>query len=120
MKAEKHGSPEDQKRRDGGPPQLESWHIAKEKEDVSTKDAARFRASVETDPANDLESKQEACQIAKADESRKLLTDQQVGLEDDVHGPGLSEWLRGSYLFLLAAAWVDPGRSALQSAEQWC
>ena len=22
--------------------------------------------------------------------------------------------------FLLAAAWVDPGRSALQSAEQWC
>ena len=21
--------------------------------------------------------------------------------------------------FLLAAAWVDPGRSALQSAEQW-
>ena len=23
-------------------------------------------------------------------------------------------------LFLLAAAWVDPGRSALQSAEQWC
>ena len=23
-------------------------------------------------------------------------------------------------IFLLAAAWVDPGRSALQSAEQWC
>ena len=22
--------------------------------------------------------------------------------------------------FLLAAAWVDPGRNALQSAEQWC
>ena len=22
--------------------------------------------------------------------------------------------------FLLAAAWVDPGRSALQSAEHWC
>ena len=21
---------------------------------------------------------------------------------------------------MLAAAWVDPGRSALQSAEQWC
>ena len=25
-----------------------------------------------------------------------------------------------NHLFLLAAAWVDPGRSALQSAEQWC
>ena len=24
------------------------------------------------------------------------------------------------HFFLLAAAWVDPGRSALQSAEQWC
>ena len=24
------------------------------------------------------------------------------------------------FFFLLAAAWVDPGRSALQSAEQWC
>ena len=83
-KAGKHGSPEDQKRRDGGPPQLQSWHSAKEKGEGSTKDAARFRASVETDPANDLESKQEACHITKADESRKLLTDQQLGSEDDV------------------------------------
>ena len=24
------------------------------------------------------------------------------------------------FFFWLAAAWVDPGRSALQSAEQWC
>ena len=28
--------------------------------------------------------------------------------------------LAKSFFFLLAAAWVDPGRSALQSAEQWC
>ena len=27
---------------------------------------------------------------------------------------------RAELFFLLAAAWVDPGRSALQSAEQWC
>ena len=27
--------------------------------------------------------------------------------------------LKGAF-FLLAAAWVDPGRNALQSAEQWC
>jgi len=26
----------------------------------------------------------------------------------------------GCRFFLLVAAWVDPGRSALQSAEQWC
>ena len=42
-KAGKHGSPEDQKRRDGGPRRLQSWHSAKEKGEVSTKDAARFR-----------------------------------------------------------------------------
>jgi len=41
-------------------------------------------------------------------------------------GPGIflddSSLLRfaSDPFFLLAAAWVDPGRSALQSAEQWC
>ena len=30
------------------------------------------------------------------------------------------EGLRGALFFLLAAAWVDPGRNALQSAEQRC
>ena len=39
-KAGKHGSPEDQKRRDGGPPQIQSWHTTKEKGEVSTMDAA--------------------------------------------------------------------------------
>ena len=28
--------------------------------------------------------------------------------------------LQAQHFFLLAAAWVGPGRSALQSAEQWC
>ena len=28
-------------------------------------------------------------------------------------------WRKKRVFFLLAAAWVDPGRSALQSAEQW-
>ena len=34
-----------------------------------------------------------------------------------VLGRGRIQWAR---FFLLAAAWVDPGRSALQSAEQRC
>ena len=36
-----------------------------------------------------------------------------TGIRSD--GENLYGWF-----FLLAAAWVDPGRSALQSAEQWC
>lgn len=57
--------------------------VRKKKEEASTKDAAFFGASVETDPANDLESKHEACQNTKADESRKLPTDQQLDLDDE-------------------------------------
>ena len=41
---------------------------------MTKKDAACFRASAETDPANNLESKPEACQITKAN-------DQPLGLE---------------------------------------
>ena len=74
---------EDQKRRDGGPPRLQSWHSAQEKGGVSAKDAACYRASVDTDPANDLEPKREACWTTKTDEPRKLKTDQQFGLEED-------------------------------------
>ena len=33
--------------------------------------------------------------------------------------PPLCKWPEVGF-FLLAAAWVGPGRSALQSAEQWC
>ena len=33
---------------------------------------------------------------------------------------GFGETRRKHLFFLLAAAWVGPGRSALQSAEQWC
>ena len=83
LKAGKHGSPEDQKRRDCGPPQLQSWHTGREKGEIVTKDAARFRVSVETNPANDLEAKQEACQTTKTGESRQRLTDQQIGFEED-------------------------------------
>ena len=83
-KAGKHGLPEDQKRRDCGPPQLQSLQTMQEKGEELINDAARFRASVETDPADDMESKQEACQITKASESRHLLTDQQIGFEEAV------------------------------------
>ena len=86
-KAGKHGSPEDQKRRNAGPPQLQTrhtLHTVREKGKEPIFDAARFRASVETDPANDIESEREACQITKANESRQLLNDQQICFEENV------------------------------------
>ena len=85
-KAGKHGSPEDQKRRNSGPPQLQIWHTlhtVREKEKEPIFDAARFRASVETDPANDIELKGEACQTTKANESWQRLTDQQIGFDEN-------------------------------------
>ena len=56
LKAGEHGSPEDQKRRNSGPPILQNLHIGhtvQEKEKESSVDAARLRASVETDLVND-------------------------------------------------------------------
>ena len=72
LKAGEHGSPEDQKRRNSGPPQpqnLHTVHTRQEKEKEPSFDAARFRASVETDPANDLDLQKEVCQTTKANES---------------------------------------------------
>ena len=80
-KAGKHGSPEDQKRRDSGPPQLQSGHMVQEKGSESIYDAACFRASVETDPAKDIELKGEACQAAKANDFWQLQIDQQRGFD---------------------------------------
>ena len=82
-RAGKHGSPEDQKRRDIGPPQLQSWNSAQEKGGVSANGAACYRASVRTDPAIDLEAKPEACRTTEIDQSRKLQTDKQLGPEED-------------------------------------
>ena len=82
-KAGKHGSPEDQKRRDIGPPQLQSWNSAQEKGGVSANGAACYRASARTDPAIDLEAKPEACRTTEIDQSRKLQTDKQLGPEED-------------------------------------
>ena len=47
-------------------------------------DAARFRASVKTDPTKDIESEREACQVTKANESRQPLNDQQICFEENV------------------------------------
>ena len=41
----------------------------------------------------------------------------QSALQSAYHNPQLDE---NELFFLLAAAWVDPGRNALQSAEQRC
>ena len=85
-KAGKHGSPEDQIRRNSGPPQFQTrhtLHTVREKGKEPIFDAARFRASVKNDPANDLELKGDACQATKANESRQLLTDQQIGFDEN-------------------------------------
>ena len=82
LKAGEHGSPEDQKRRNSGPPKLQNLHIGhtvQEKEKESSFDAARLRASVETDPVNDLDLQKEVCQTTKSNESEQLLAKQQTG-----------------------------------------
>ena len=81
LKAGKHGSPEDQKRRDIGPPQLQSCISAQEKGVSSTDGAACYRASVETDTVTDPEGKPEACRTAEMDQSRKLQANKQLGPE---------------------------------------
>ena len=43
-----------------------------------------------------------------------------VGLLPGSGVAGSSKGNSGSKFFLLAAAWVCPGRSALQSAKHWC
>ena len=56
-KAGEHGSLEDQKRRNFGPPQLQnlpSLMPMQEKEKGPSLDAARLRASADADPANDV------------------------------------------------------------------
>ena len=60
------------RRRNSGPPQFQPWHtlhIVQEKGNEPNFNAARFRASVETDLTNDIELKR-ACQTTKANESR--------------------------------------------------
>ena len=86
-KAGMHGSPEDHKRRNAGPPQLQArhtLHTVREKGEEPIFDAARFRASVKTDPTKDIESEREACQVTKANESRQPLNDQQICFEEKV------------------------------------
>ena len=81
LKAGEHGSLEDQKRRNFGPPQLQNLHTLytmQEKEKELSFDAARLRASVETDPVNDSDLKEEAYQNTKENESKQLFADQQI------------------------------------------
>ena len=81
LKAGEHGSPEDQKRRNSGPPLLQNLHIGhtvQEKEKESSVDAARLRASVETDLVNDLDLHKEVCQTTKLNEAEQLLAKQQT------------------------------------------
>ena len=86
LKAGEHGSTEDQKRRDSGPPRFQSLHAlhtVQEKEREPNFDAARLRVSVETELANDADLKKEACQTTKANESNQLLSDQQTGFDQN-------------------------------------
>ena len=83
-KAGEHGSLEDQKRRNSGPPQLQNSHLLhtmQEREYEPRCDAARLRAPVDTDPVTESAPKGKACQDIKEDEPKQLLADQQIALD---------------------------------------
>ena len=98
LKAGEHGSPEDQKRRNFGPPQLQklqTLHTMQEKEKEPCLDAARLRASVEADPANDSDLKEKACQNTKGNKSKQLFADQQVA--DDQNETSKQAQIKSGY-----------------------
>ena len=83
-KAGEHGSLEDQKRRNPGPPQLQNLHVLhtmQEREYEPSCDAARLRAPVDTDPVTESALKGKACQDIKENEPKQLLADQQIAFD---------------------------------------
>ena len=83
-KAGEHGSLEDQKRRNPGPPQLQNSHVLhtmQEREYEPSCDAARLRAPVDTDPVTESALKGKACQDIKENEPKQLLADQQIAFD---------------------------------------
>ena len=86
-KAGEHGSPEDQKRRNSGPSSPQNLHIGHtvEKEKESSVDAARLRASVETDRVNDLDLHKEVCQTTKLNEAEQVSKFKQMGATESYH-----------------------------------
>ena len=82
LKAGEHGSPEDQTRRDTGPPQLQSWVNIQESGVSLTDGAACYRASVKNATAIDLEGKSEAYRTAETDRSTKFQVNKQLDPEE--------------------------------------
>ena len=86
LKAGEHGSLEDQKRRNSGPPSSRNLHIghtvAKEKE--PRVDAARLRASVDTDVVNDFDLHKEVCQTTKFNKAEQLLAKQTESGQNEI------------------------------------
>ena len=83
LKAGEHGSLEDQRRRNSGPPQprnLYTLQMMQGKEQEPSWDAARFRASVDTDPTKDSNLKEKVCPNIRENETKQLLAAQQITL----------------------------------------
>ena len=83
LKAEEHESLEDQKRRNSGPSQPQNLHtlqMMQGRDQEPSWDAARFKASVDTDPTKDSNVKEKVCQNTKENESKQLLAAQQIAL----------------------------------------
>ena len=83
LKAGEHGSLEDQRRRNSGPPQPRNLHtlqMMQGKEQEPSWDAARFRVSVDTDPTKDSNFKEKVCPNIRENETKQLLAAQQITL----------------------------------------
>ena len=79
----KAGALEDQRRRNSGPPQprnLYTLQMMQGKEQEPSWDAARFRASVDTDPTKDSNLKEKVCPNIRENETKQLLAAQQITL----------------------------------------
>ena len=83
LKAGEHGSLEDQRRRNSGPPQPRNLHtlqMEQGKEHEPSGDAARLRVSADTDPTKNLDFKKKICPTIRENDTKQLLAAQQITL----------------------------------------
>ena len=83
LKAGEHGSLEDQRRRNSGPPQPRNLHtlqMVQGKEHEPSGDAARLRVSVDTYPTKDSNFKEKVSPTIRKNGTKQLLAAQQITL----------------------------------------
>ena len=83
LKAGEHGSLEDQRRRNSGPPQPRNLHtlqMEQGKEHEQSGDAARLRVSADTDPTKNSDFKKKVCPTIRENDTKQLLAAQQITL----------------------------------------